>query len=114
MTMCPITTVSTERGTPIVWKNRSSEIQKTTYGITSGLRSSAETADLPRKRRRVSAIAASKPSTTAPVLDSAAMIPLVSSAALRSELTRNSWYQWRVKPESGNEGTAELLKEKIS
>src|ERR687887_1528915 len=114
ITTCPITTVRIERGTPSWWKSRSSEIPKTTYGITSGLRRSAETAALPRKRRRVSPIAASTPRTTAPVLESAAMIALVSSAPLRSELVRNSWYQWKVKPLSGNDGTAESLNEKIS
>src|ERR671935_1292134 len=114
ITTCPITTVRIERGTPSWWKRRSSEIPKTTYGITSGLRRSAETAARTRKRRRVKAIEASTPRTTAPALESAAMIALVSKAPLRSELTRNSWYQCNVKPESGNEGTAESLNEKIS
>src|SRR5262249_30170216 len=68
---------------------------------------------LPRKRRRVSAIAASTPSTTAPALERAATIALVSSAPFRSEFVRNSWYQWRVKPLSGNDGTSESLNEKI-
>ena len=51
---------------------------------------------------------------TAPTLDSAAIIALVASAARRSPLTRNSWYQWNVNPLSGNVGTVELLNEKIS
>src|ERR687888_73263 len=106
ITMWPITTVRIDRGTLSWWKRRSSEIPKTPYGITSGLRSSAETAARPRKRRRVSAIAASRPSTTAPALERAATIALVSSAPLRSGVGRNWWYQWRVKPESGNDGTA--------
>ena len=67
-----------------------------------------------RKRRRTSAIDESTPSSTAPMLVSAAMIALVPSAARRSPFARNSWYQWNVKPLSGNEGTAELLNEKIS
>ena len=78
--MWPITTVRIERGIPSVWKSRSSEIPNTTYGITSGLSSSAETGALPLKRRRTSAIEASMPSTTAPTLESAATIALVSSA----------------------------------
>jgi len=67
-----------------------------------------------RKRRRVNAIEARTPSTTAPALDNAAMIALVSRAPRISELARNARYQWSVKPESGNVGTADLLKEKIS
>src|SRR5919204_3415671 len=114
MTTCPITTVRIERGTPSWWKRRSSEIPKTTYGITSGLRRSAETAARPPKRRRVSAIEESTPSTTAPALESAAMIALVSRAPRRSEFVRNWWYQCRVNPLSGNVGTAESLNEKIS
>jgi hypothetical protein len=106
-------TVGTPRGIPSWWKRSSSEIPKTTYGITSGLSSSAETTALPRKRRRTSAIDERTPNSTAPRLVRAAMIPLVSSASLRSVLTRNSWYQWSVKPLSGNVGTSELLKEKI-
>src|SRR5712691_10742091 len=82
--------------------------------MTSGLSSSAVTEDLPKKRRRASAIEARIPSRTAPTLESAATIALVSSAALRSEFVRNWWYQWSVKPLSGNEGTCESLKEKIS
>ena len=96
-----------------MWNRRSKEIPKTTYGITRGLKSNAETRALPRKRRRVMAIDASTPSKTAPMLENSAMIALVSSAPLRSELTRNSWYQWRVNPLSGNVGTCELLNEKI-
>ncbi len=41
------------------------------------------------------------------------MIALVSSAPLRSELVTNSRYQWSVNPLSGNDGTSELLNEKI-
>ena len=59
ITMWPITTVGTPFGTPSVWKRSSSEIPNTTYGMTSGLRSSAETSALPRNRRRASAIDAS-------------------------------------------------------
>ena len=44
------------------------------------------------------------PSTTAPTLESAATIALVSSALRRSALARNSWYQWSVNPLSGNDG----------
>ena len=73
-----------------------------------------ETAAFPRKRRRVSAIEDSTPSTTAPRLETAATIALFSSAPRSSEFVRNWWYQWSVKPESGNVGTAESLKEKIS
>jgi hypothetical protein len=29
-------------------------------------------------------------------------------------LVRNSWYQWSVKPLSGNDGSSESLNEKIS
>ena len=114
ITMCPMTTVRIDRGTPIVWKRRSSEIPKTTYGITRGLRSNAETAARPLMRRRVSATEARTPSTTAPTLEIAAMIALVCSAALRSPLVRNWWYQWSVNPLSGNDGSSELLNEKIS
>jgi hypothetical protein len=42
------------------------------------------------------------------------MIALVSSAPRSSEFERNWRYQWNVKPESGNVGTAESLNEKIS
>jgi len=42
------------------------------------------------------------------------MIALVSSAALISELPRNSRYQCSVNPESGKVGTADLLNEKIN
>src|SRR6266576_899240 len=114
MTMCPMTTVKIERGMPTVCKRSSKEIPKTTYGITRGLRSSAETAALPLTRRRVSATDASTPSTTAPTLEIAAMIALVSSAPLRSPLVRNWWYQWSVNPLSGKDGSSELLNEKIS
>ena len=48
------------------------------------------------------------------MLESAAMIALVSSAARRSELARNSRYQWSVNPLSGNDGISELLNEKIT
>src|SRR5262249_33722294 len=96
------------------WKRSSNETPKTTYGITSGLSKSADTALLPRNRRRVSANDASTPRATAPVLDSAATIALVSSAPFRSEFERNSRYQFKVKPESGKLGTADLLNEKIS
>jgi hypothetical protein len=48
------------------------------------------------------------------VLDTAATIALVSNAPRRSELTRNSWYQCSVNPDSGKVGTADLLNEKIS
>src|SRR5438552_6847901 len=74
ITTCPITTVRTERGTPSVWKSRSSEIPKTTKGITSGLRRSDVTSALARKRLRATAIDASVPSRTAPTLESAATI----------------------------------------
>src|SRR5262249_4291665 len=96
------------------WKRSSNETPKTTYGITSGLSKSADTALLPRNRRRVSANDASTPRATAPVLDSAATIALVSSAPFRSEFERNSRYQFKVKPDSGKLGTADLLNEKIS
>src|SRR5919198_476355 len=92
--------------TRIVYGRLITMCPNTRYGITIGLRSSAETAAWPWKRRRVSAIAASRPSTTAPALERAATIALVSSAPLRSGVGRNWWYQWRVKPESGNDGTA--------
>src|SRR6266536_3747581 len=82
--------------------------------MTSGLRSRAVTGDLPKNRRRASAIEARIPSRTAPMLDSAATSALVSSAALRSEFVRNSRYQWSVNPLRGNDGTCELLKEKTS
>src|ERR1700757_576294 len=114
ITMCPITMVSSERGTPSVWKSRSSETPKTTYGITSGLNRSADTALLPRNRRLVSASDASTPSATAPVLDRAATIALVSSAPFKSGFERNSRYHFNVKPESGKLGTADLLNEKKS
>ena len=42
------------------------------------------------------------------------MIALVCSAALRSALVRNWRYQWSVNPLSGNDGSSELLNEKIS
>jgi len=42
------------------------------------------------------------------------MIALVCSAPLRSALVRNWWYQWSVNPLSGNDGSSELLNEKIS
>src|SRR5437667_311687 len=113
MTMWPITTVRIDRGIPSVWKSSSSEIPNTTYGITSGLSNSAETADLAGKRRRTSAIEASTPSTTAPTLESAAMTALVSRAPLRSEFERNARYQWNVNPLSGNDGISELLNEKM-
>src|SRR3954469_3147250 len=109
--MCPITTVSTERGIPAAWKKSSSEIPNTTYGITSGLSSSAEIGDFSRKRRRTSAIEASTPSSTAPMLEIAATTALVSSAESRSALTRNWWYQCSVNPLSGNEGNCESLNE---
>jgi hypothetical protein len=51
---------------------------------------------------------------TAPTLESAAMIALVSSAPRRSPFSRNALYQRNVKPVSGNVGTAALLNEKIS
>ena len=41
------------------------------------------------------------------------MIALVHSAPRRSEFPANSRYQWNVKPLSGNDGTSELLNEKI-
>ena len=72
ITMWPITTVRIDRGIPTAWKKSSSEMPKTTYGITSGLSSRAETGDLRRKRRRTSAIEASTPSSTAPTLEIAA------------------------------------------
>src|SRR3954469_12310826 len=112
--MWPITTVSTERGIPTAWKKSSSEIPNTTYGITSGLNSSAETGDLRRKLRRTSAIEASTPSSTAPMLEIAATSALVSSAERRSALTRNWWYQCSVNPLRGNDGSAESLKEKTT
>ena len=114
MTTCPMTTVKIDRGIPIVWNRSSKEIPKTTYGMTSGLRSSAETAALPLMRRRVSATDASTPSTTAPTLEIAAMTALVCSAPLRSALLRNWRYQWSVNPLSGNAGSSELLNEKIN
>ena len=86
----------------------------TTYGITSGLSRNAERSALPRKRRRASAIDASVPRNTAPMLVSAAMTALVSSDERRSVLSMNSWYQCSVKPLSGNAGTAALLNEKMS
>jgi ABC-type nitrate/sulfonate/bicarbonate transport system ATPase subunit len=110
----PITTVMIERGIPSRWKSRSSEIPNTTYGITSGLRRSAEAAALPRKRRRTSAIEARIPSATAPTLETAAMIALVSSAPLSSALAMNSRHQCRVKSPRGNDGTSELLNEKMT
>ena len=54
------------------------------------------------------------PSRTAARLESAATIALVASAPLRSALARNWRYQWSVNPLSGNDGSAELLNEKIS
>ena len=48
------------------------------------------------------------------MLESAAMIALVSSAPLRSAFPANSRYQWKVNPLSGNAGTSALLNEKIS
>jgi hypothetical protein len=72
------------------------------------------TGDFPLKLRRASTTDARIPSTTAPMLESAATIALVSSAARRSGFVRNWWYQCSVKPLSGNDGTCELLKEKIS
>ena len=47
-------------------------------------------------------------------LETAATIALVSSAACMSEFVRNWWYQWSVKPLSGNVGTDPLLKEKMT
>src|SRR6476620_8287811 len=82
--------------------------------MTSGLRSSAETGDLPLKRRRTSAIDARIPSSTAPTLEIDAMIALVANAAFRSGLVRKWRYQCRVKPLSGNDGSCESLKEKIT
>ncbi|TML05696.1 MAG: hypothetical protein E6G36_01880 [Actinobacteria bacterium] len=114
ITMCPITTVRIERGMPTAWKKSSSEIPKTTYGITSGLSRSAETAAFPTKRRRTSTTEASTPSTTAPTLESTATRALVPNAALRSGLVRNWWYHFSVKPLSGNDGNSELLNEKIN
>jgi hypothetical protein len=99
-----MTTVRIERGIPTVWKRRRSEIPKTTYGMTSGLRRSADTGAFARKLRRTSAIAARTPSSTAPRLESDAMTALVQSAPLRSELPRNWPYQWIVKPLRGKDG----------
>ena len=42
------------------------------------------------------------------------MIALVPRAPRKSELVRNWWYQWRVKPLSGNDWSSESLKEKTS
>ena len=67
-----------------------------------------------RKRRRTSAIEASTPSSTAPMLEIAATTALVSSAERRSALTRNWWYQCSVNPLSGNEGSCESLNEKTT
>ena len=96
-----------ERGTPSAWKRSRSEIPNTTYGMTSGLRRNAETAALPAKRRRASAIEASVPRTTAAALESAATIALVSSAPSTSGSVRNWWYQVSVNPLSGNVGNTE-------
>ena len=112
--MCPITTVSSDRATPSWWKSSSSEIPKTTYGITSGLSSSAETAGLAQMRLRVSASEARMPRITAPVLENAATIALVCSAPRRSPFEMKSRYQRSVKPESGKLGTGDLLNENTS
>ena len=61
-----------------------------------------------------SAFVAAVSSIGAVFLGVLASIALVPSAPLRSGFVRNSWYQWNVKPESGNEGTAESLNEKIN
>ena len=84
------------------------------YGITSGLRSSADTAAMPRNRRRVRASDARMPSVTAPMLERTATIALVRSAVWRSESWRNWRYQSSVKPLSGKVGRSESLNEKIS
>jgi hypothetical protein len=82
--------------------------------MTSGLRRSADTGPVPRKRCRTRAIAETIPSRTAPTLESAATIALVFSELFSSEFVRNSRYQCRVKPLSGNVGSEASLKEKIS
>ena len=114
ITMCPMTMVRNESETPTAWKSSSSEIPKTTYGITSGLSRSAETGLLPRKACRTSTIEARMPSATAPALDRAAIFALVARAFCRSEFVRNWWYQCSVNPLSGNDGSCELSNEKMS
>ena len=58
-------------------------------------------------------MAASVPSATAPTLERAAIFALVPMALCRAEFVRNSWYQRRVNPLSGNDGSCELLNEKM-
>ena len=79
ITMCPITTVRIERGIPAAWKSSSSEIPKTTYGITSGLEQQRRDGRLaPEAAARRARSRRARRAATAPMLEIAATIALVS------------------------------------
>src|SRR6476646_3929140 len=112
ITTWPTPTARREGETPSTWKSSNMEIPSTTKGITSGVSSRAVTSPFARKLRRAIAMEARIPSETATTLDRAATIALASRADRMLLLWMNSWYQWSVKPLSGNEGTTALLNEK--
>ena len=98
-----------------MWNSSSSEIPKTTYGMTSGLeqqrRDERLAAEAPPRERDRGEDAEHDGAEARQHRDQRARL-----AAPRADraFVKNWWYQWSVKPLSGNVGTSELLNEKIS
>jgi hypothetical protein len=104
--------VNGDSGTPAALNRISSEIPRTTSGITRGASMTPDTMPLAKNRRRTSAIDAGIAREVATIAVSVATSRLVLSALSSAGSCRNWWYHLVVNPSHGNDTISLSLKEK--